>query len=121
MILMIVGTGLFRNPARRKPAPGTDTERMCRRCGDERFTLRVWPQVSTDPKYTVNVPSAFSFALEELTMLLSLFMKPSLPYTVMDQVDVKFGFVARHRGVWPDGRLHKYPRDTFTAAIHINK
>ena len=42
-------------------------------------------EVSSDPKYTVNVPSAFSFTLEELTMLLSLFMKPSLPYTVMDQ------------------------------------
>ena len=43
------------------------------------------PQVSADPKYTVNLPSTFSFTLEELTMLLSLFMKPSLPYTVMDQ------------------------------------
>ena len=32
-----------------------------------------------DPKNTVNVPSAFSFTFEELTLLFSLFMKPSLP------------------------------------------
>jgi hypothetical protein len=43
------------------------------------------PHSSLEPKYTVKVPSWFSFTLDEFRMQFSLFMKPSLPYTVIDQ------------------------------------
>ena len=70
------------------------------RCASEKFQPSVVSNVghlaAAFHRSEIHGESAvmFSFALEELTMLLSLFMKPSLPYTVIDQKALFSGTVS---------------------------